>query len=147
MSMFTLPWRWRRRPAEGRVLVFASRFDSRGFRSSWALFAGGMRIWRTASRSPGSYGASLWAKPFRGKYYTLSAWESEEALHAFARSAVHRSGIKALYAAGKVDGVLISWWEDADGWRPQWKDAIRRADASTPGRYAGPAAEADNNAA
>jgi heme-degrading monooxygenase HmoA len=147
MTIFKLPWRWRRRPDSGRVLVFASRFDGRGFRASCALFTGGVRIWRSAVRSPGVYGASLWAKPFRGKYYTLSAWESEEALRGFARGAVHRSGVKALYAAGSVDGVLISWWEDADGWRPHWKDAIRRADASTPGPYAGPAAEADTTAA
>jgi heme-degrading monooxygenase HmoA len=103
-----------------------------------ALLVGGMRIWLTALRSPGVLGASLWAKPIRGNYYTLSAWESEEALRAFARSAAHRRGVKTLYAAGEVDGVLISWWEDADTWRPNWQDAVRRANASTRARTPGP---------
>jgi hypothetical protein len=147
MSIFRLPWIGRRRPTTGQVLVFVSRFDGQGFRSALTLLMHGMRIWRSAVRSPGSYGASLWARPLRGKYYTLSAWESEEALRAFARSAVHRSGVKAMYAAGNVDGVLISRWEDADGWRPRWPEAMRRADVATPGRYAGPATEADNTAA
>jgi heme-degrading monooxygenase HmoA len=147
MSIFKLPWIGRRRATQGQVLVFASRFDGRGVRSSWALFTGGMRIWRTALRSPGVLGASLWAKPIRGSYYTLSAWESEEALRAFARSAAHRRGVKVLRAAGAVDGVLISWWEDADTWRPRWKDALRRAHASTPGPYAGPAPSTQRPAA
>jgi heme-degrading monooxygenase HmoA len=147
MSIFRIPWLGRRRPKGGQVLVFASRFDSHNPRSAWALFTGGMRIWLTAVRSPGSFGASLWAKPIRGRYYTLSAWESEEMLRAFAHGRPHRRGVKALYAAGNVDGVLISWWEDADGWRPRWKDAITRADAATPGPYAGPTASAERPAA
>src|SRR5438045_1119470 len=101
MSIFKLPWIWRGRPRDGQVLVFASRFDGRGFRSSWALFTGGTCIWLSAVRTPGSFGASLWAKPIRRKYYTLSAWESEEALRAFAHGGPHRSGVKALYAAGE----------------------------------------------
>ena len=140
MSIFKLPWIGRRRAEQaGSVLVFASRFDSRGPGSARALFTGGMRIWLTALRSPGVLGASLWARPLRGKYYTLSAWESEEALRAFAHSGAHRRGVKALYATGEVDGVLSSWWEDAGTWRPRWTDAVRRADAATPGPYAGPA--------
>ncbi|MFL6239685.1 MAG: antibiotic biosynthesis monooxygenase family protein [Actinomycetes bacterium] len=147
MSLFRLPWVGRRRADGERVLVFASRFDSRNPLSGLALLGYGLRIWRGAVRSPGCVGASLWAKPLRGKYYTLSAWESEEALGAFARSKAHRSGVKSLRAAGKVDGALISWWEGAATWRPNWKDAMRRADASPTGPYAGPAAVADQSAA
>ena len=107
MSLFKLPWVGRRRATTGQpVLVFASRFDSRNPLSALVLTVYGIRIWLTAARSNGSLGASLWAKPLRGRYYTLSAWESEEALHAFARSKPHRAGIKALRKAGKVDGVL-----------------------------------------
>jgi heme-degrading monooxygenase HmoA len=147
MSLFKLPWFGRRRAPGEQVLVFASRFDSRNPLSALALTIYGMWIWLGAVRSPGCIGASLWAKPLRGKYYTLSAWESEAALQAFARSKAHRNGIKALRKAGKVDGVLISWWVDSGAWRPRWKDAIRRADASPTGPYAGPAAEEERHAA
>jgi heme-degrading monooxygenase HmoA len=147
MSLFKLPWFGRRRVRSDRVLVFASRFDGRNPRSALVLAVYGMRIWFTAVRSPGSVGASLWAKPLRGRYYTLSAWESEDALREFASSKAHRTGIKMLRKIGNVDGVLISWWEDGADWKPRWKDAIHRADASPTGPYAGPASEADRAAA
>jgi heme-degrading monooxygenase HmoA len=147
MSLFKLPWFGRRRAKGEQVLVFASRFDSRNPLSGLALLIYGMWIWLGAVRTPGCIGASLWAKPLRGKYYTLSAWESEVALHAFARSKGHRQGVKALRKVGKVDGVLISWWEDCTAWRPRWKAAIRRADAAPTGPYAGPAQPENRHAA
>jgi heme-degrading monooxygenase HmoA len=147
MSIFKLPWLGRRAPRSGRVLVFASRFDSRNPLSALALAIYGVGIWLASARSRGNLGASLWAKPIRGRYYTLSVWESEETLRAFARSKPHRAGVKALYKVGKVDGVLISWWEDTSGKRPRWQDAIRRADASAPGPYVGPAADSKQAAA
>ena len=148
MSLFKVPWFGRRRTKDGQpVLVFASRFDSQNPRSALALLVYGLRIWITAARSRGALGASLWAKPLRGRYYTLSAWESEEALREFARSKAHRVGVKALRKAGTVDGALISWWEDGADWTPRWKDAIRRADASPTGPYAGPAQETERGAA
>jgi heme-degrading monooxygenase HmoA len=139
LSLFKLPWLGRRRVSSDQVLVFASRFDSRNTRSAFALLVYGIWIWLTAVRTPGCVGASLWAKPLSGKYYTFSAWESEDALHAFARSRAHRVGVTSLRKAGTVDGVLISWWEAGAGWRPRWKAAITRADASPTGPYAGPA--------
>jgi heme-degrading monooxygenase HmoA len=140
MSLFKLPWLGRRRATtDGPVLVFASRFDSHNPLSALALGVYGIWIWVTAARTRGSLGASLWAKPHRGRYYTLSAWRDEQALHGFARSKAHRKGVKALRRAGKVDGVLISWWEDGENWKPCWRAAIERADASPKGPYAGPA--------
>ena len=140
ISMFALPWKTVARPAGDRVLVFSSRFDGRGIRSARAMLRSGMGIRRGALQAPGCLGASLCARPLRGKYHTLSAWQDEQSLMAFARSAPHRDGIRALRAAGPVDGVLISWWEDAAGWRPRWDEALRRVAAATPGPYTGPAA-------
>ncbi len=139
MSLFRLPWLGRpRAKSDAPVLVFVSRFDSRNPLSALALLFYGMSIWVYAARSRGAVGASLWAKPLRGKYYTMSAWESEDALREFSRSKVHRAGVKALRRVGKVDGVLISWWEDGTAWKPRWKNAMHRADASPTGPYAGP---------
>jgi heme-degrading monooxygenase HmoA len=142
-SLFKLPWRGQRRAETERVLVFASRFDGRKPRSAWALLRYGTRVWLVAARSPGCLGAALWAKPLRGKYYTLSAWDSEAALRAFAHDAAHRDGIRALRRLSEIDGVLISWWTDGASWRPRWREAMRRADAATPGPYAGPHAESE----
>jgi heme-degrading monooxygenase HmoA len=138
--MFALPWKTVAAPTGERVLVFASRFDGRGFGSARVMLGAGIGIRRGALHAPGCLGASLWARPLRGKYHTLSAWQDEESLAAFARSAAHRDGVRALRAVGPVDGVLISWWENAADWRPNWKAAISRAAAATPGPYAGPGA-------
>jgi hypothetical protein len=148
MSLFKLPWVGRRRTTSSEpVLVFASRFDSHNPLSALTLVIYGIWIWLTAARSRGCVGASLWAKPMRGKYYTLSAWTGESDLHAFARSNAHRTGVKTLRKVGAVDGVLISWWEDGVDWRPRWKDAIRRTDASPRGPYAGPHGSVDRSVA
>src|SRR3954467_15602203 len=147
MSLFKLPWLGRRRVRWEQVLVFGSRFDNRNLFSALVLLIYGPWIWLTAVRTPGCIGASLWAKPMRGRYYTFSAWESEEALHTFARSRAHRVGIKMLRKVGNVDGVLISWWEDGADWKPRWNDASQRVDASSTGPYAGPASESDRTAA
>jgi heme-degrading monooxygenase HmoA len=138
VSLFRLPWRGRRRTSADRVLVFASRFDGRSARSAWVLLRQGIRIWRDAAGSPGCIGAALWAKPLRGKYYTLSAWDSEASVREFAGRAVHRTGVQTLRRVATVDGVLISWWVDGAGWRPDWRAAIRRVDAAPTGPYDGP---------
>lgn len=144
MNLLGLPWVGRRRARDAAVvLVFTSRFDSRSPLSGLVLTAYGILIWLAAIRSAGCLGASLQAKPWRGKYYTMSAWRSEDALRDFARSRTHRTAVKIVRRAGAVDGVLISWWEDGAVWRPRWRDAIRRADASPTGPYAGPQSPAD----
>jgi heme-degrading monooxygenase HmoA len=152
-SLFAIPWRWRTRPTSERVLVFVSRFDAprgRGsgrWRQTIVLMRGGLKIRRHALKSPGNIGVSLYGSPLRAKFYTMSAWQDEASLMGFAHSPAHMDGIRALYANGRVDGVLISWWDDADGWRPGWRDAIRRADSATPGPYAGPADASETVAA
>ena len=147
MSLFKLPWLGRHRVQSEQVLVFGSRFDNRNLLSALVLLVYGPWIWLTAVRTPGCVGASLWAKPLRGRYYTFSAWESEEAMRVFARSRAHRIGIKMLRKIGNVDGVLISWWEAGNGWKPQWRPAIKRVDASPTGPYAGPSPAEEQQAA
>jgi heme-degrading monooxygenase HmoA len=147
MSLFKLPWLGRRRVHSEQVLVFGSRFDNRNLLSALVLLVYGPWIWLTAVRTPGCVGASLWAKPLRGRYYTFSAWESEEALRTFARSRAHRIGITMLRKVGNVDGVLISWWEAGTDWKPSWRAAIKRLDSSPTGPYAGPATAQQKQAA
>ena len=149
-----MPWRWRQPPVNDRVLVFASRFDGQGTgdarhpRGAIRLMRHSLRIRRQALRTPGAVGVSLYARPLRGEFYTLSAWQDEESLRAFAHTGAHRAGVKDLNAhGGQVKGVLISWWEDATDWRPRWDETLRRVAAATPGPYAGPDASAHQSAA
>lgn len=148
-----MPWRWRERPTKERVLVFASRFDGQGngggrrSKGALRLMRHSLRIRKQVLRTPGAIGVSLYARPIRGEYYTVSAWQDEASLMAFARTGAHRAGVRDLYAHGNVNGVLISWWADADNWQPSWDDAIRRTAAATPGPFVGPDASVQRSEA
>jgi hypothetical protein len=142
--MSTLPWQWQERPMGSRVLVFASRFDGQGMgngrrpRGAFRLMRHSLAIRRQVLRTRGAVGVSVSARPLRGEYYTLSAWQDEQSLLAFAHRGAHKAGVQDLYRRGPVTGVLIAWWEDATSWKPRWDDAIRRTWEATPGQYIGP---------
>jgi quinol monooxygenase YgiN len=83
-----------------------------------------IRIVRALARADGLVGYSLKADILRKTFWTVSAWENEEALHAFVRSDVHRAAmasvgpymkeprIETLRVAG---GVLPLPWADIRG--------------------------------
>ena len=147
LSLLRTPWRVKERPSGDRVLVFVSRFDAAGLRSSLRLMRYSPAIGRAARTAPGCIGSALLARPVKGAYYTVSYWQDEESLKAFTRQRPHRAGVKALHAAGPVDGVLISWWADATARRPRWSEVMHRADVSARGRYAGPQPASPGDAA
>jgi heme-degrading monooxygenase HmoA len=55
-----------------------------------------VRIIRALSRADGLVGYSLKADLIAKTFWTVSAWESEAALHAFARSDVHREAMRRV---------------------------------------------------
>src|ERR1700722_4995942 len=99
-TIFTLPWRWTKTVRPERVVVFASRFDAKGLKARWVLFAAGIRVRRHVLASPGALGVSLRAHPLAGRYYTVSMWQDEESLLAFAHSGHHREAMKLIRALG-----------------------------------------------
>jgi heme-degrading monooxygenase HmoA len=54
------------------------------------------KIQRQLAGAPGLVGYTLRAKPLRRQFWTLSAWESAEALEAFVVAAPHRDVMAAL---------------------------------------------------
>jgi quinol monooxygenase YgiN len=132
-TMFTLPWRWTRSPRRDRSVVFVSRFDAKGLRARWVLIAAGVRLRRAVLASPGVLGVSLRAHVIAGHFYTLSMWEDEASLLAFARGAAHRAAVRRISALGPVSGVLIS--REDDGARPRWGDILHWVAAAEPGPY------------
>lgn len=133
-TLLLLPWQRTGEPPVDKALAFGSRFDGTGLRRAWLLITGGVRLYFAVLRAPGALGASLYAQPLRGHYYTVSLWRDRESLLAFARSVAHQRAVRGLAELGPVRGVLIS--RDADPrQRPTWRDTTRWLAALDPGPY------------
>ncbi|MFF5534816.1 DUF3291 domain-containing protein [Streptomyces cinerochromogenes] len=124
--MPTLPWTAPHTPPPGtEVHVFASRFQTRTLWGALRFLARTPAVWRQVGRAPGAYGATLRAQPLRRTFWTLSAWESADALHAFARSGAHRPTSRAL-AAEMHDVAFATWSTSADELPVRWEEAVRQ---------------------
>jgi hypothetical protein len=133
-TMLVLPWLWTGQPRPEKALLFASRFDSTGFRQGWRLFTGGIRLYFAALRAPGALGVSLRGYPVSGHYYSLSLWKDQQSLLAFAHQHAHTNAVASMAELGPAHGVLVS--RDADSrQRPTWPDTTRWLATVDPGRY------------
>lgn len=124
--MPTLPWTVPNTPPSDTELhVFASRFETRTLWGALRFLARTPGVWRQVSGAPGAYGATLKAQPLRRTFWTLSAWESPEALKAFARSGAHAPTADGL--AGQMRGAKSATWTASSGDLPiDWAEAFRR---------------------
>ncbi|MEU0738370.1 DUF3291 domain-containing protein [Streptomyces sp. NPDC006134] len=124
--MPTLPWTTPNPPSPfAEAHVFASRFETRTLLGALMFLARTPGVWRQVSRAPGAYGASLKAEPFKRTFWTLSAWESPEALKDFARSGPHAPTSRKL-AAQMRDARFVTWTAAGDDLPPSWTEAQRR---------------------
>ncbi|MER7751367.1 DUF3291 domain-containing protein [Kitasatospora sp. NPDC097643] len=126
--MPTLPWITPNPAAPGtRAVVMASRFEVRSLADVPRFFAKSIAVWRQIGRTPGALGASLVAHPLRRTFYTLSAWESREALNAFAAAEPHRSVMTSLRDTTK-ESTFTFWQTPVKQLPITWTEAHRRLD-------------------
>ncbi|MGW3205781.1 DUF3291 domain-containing protein [Streptomyces sp. NPDC001135] len=112
-------------PRDAQVHVFASRFETRSLWGALRFLARTPGVWWQIGRAPGGYGASLKAQPLRRTFWTLSAWESADALKAFAHSGAHRPASRGL--ASEMRGVAFATWQASSDQLPlSWEEAERR---------------------
>ncbi|MEU9331978.1 DUF3291 domain-containing protein [Streptomyces sp. NPDC048290] len=124
--MPTLPWSTPNTPSPGaEVHVFASRFETRTLGGALVFLARTPGVWRQVLRAPGAHGATLKAEVFKRTFWTLSAWESAEALKEFARSGTHAPTSRKL-APRMRDAAYASWTTSADQLPVDWDEARRR---------------------
>ncbi|WP_395571998.1 DUF3291 domain-containing protein [Streptomyces sp. BK79] len=124
--MPTLPWTTAGRPPRTtEVHVFASRFETRTLWGALAFLARTPGVWRQVRGAPGAYGASLKAEPFKRTFWTLSAWESPEALRAFARSGAHAPASRKLSAQMR-DAKFTTWTVTSEELPVSWAEVRRR---------------------
>lgn len=124
--MPTLPWTVPNTPpTRAEATVFASRFETRTLWGALKFFLRTPRIWRQVSHAPGAYGATLKAELFRRTFWTLSAWESPQALKDFAASAPHGPLAAGLRDQMK-DAEFRTWKTGTDELPISLEDAQRR---------------------
>lgn len=140
--MPTLPWTTVA-PADGDVVVMASRFRVRRFRHVLPFFLDALRVHAQMRRSAGVVGLSLAAAPLRREFATLSAWRDRAALDAAVRAEPHRSVMRRQRAA-MAASTFRFWTAPADAVPLTWEEADRRlaatdgATRSTPGGHGSP---------
>ncbi|GAA1255328.1 hypothetical protein GCM10009665_52320 [Kitasatospora nipponensis] len=124
--MPTLPW-ITPNPAEPgtRAVVMASRLEVRSLADALRFLVKSLAVWRQLRTAPGALGGSLVANPLRRTFYTLSAWESREALQAYATAEPHRSVMIAL-RPGLKDSTMTRWEVPVAELPIRWDDARRR---------------------
>ncbi|WP_354641072.1 DUF3291 domain-containing protein [Kitasatospora camelliae] len=124
--MLPLPWTpgpaAPRHPAE--VTVMASELRLRRLRDVPRFLTASMAILRQTRKAPGAVGVTLRAAPLKRTFWTLSAWESREAINAFVRAEPHRSLMVGLRPA--MAGSVFTFWQAAGGPPPTWAEADRR---------------------
>src|SRR5690606_286651 len=106
----------------------ASRFEVRSLKDVPRFFRKSLAAWAQVRKAPGVRGAALEAKPWGKVFYTLSAWESRDALYTYARTEPHRSGMSDVRATMR-HSTFTFWEVPADRLPIDWADAKRRIDA------------------
>ncbi|GGV65145.1 DUF3291 domain-containing protein [Streptomyces griseoloalbus] len=124
--MPTLPW-VTPHPArpDTQAFVMASRFEVRSLKDVPRFFWKSLAAWGQVRKAPGALGASLEARPFGKVFYTLSAWESREALYAYARTDPHKSVMTGVRETMR-DSTFTFWEVPVDRLPIDWDDAKRR---------------------
>ena len=124
--MLTLPWVTPNKPeASAEALVMASRLQVKSLINVPGFLIRSLFVWRQVRKAPGAFGASLIADPVRGVFWTLSAWESREALYRFAASEPHRGIVQKLKPGMRVSHFTF-WTVDSSQLPIKWKDAKQR---------------------
>ena len=126
--MPTLPWATpKQRPAlTANPTVMTSKFQLRDRRDVPAFFVAALRIRRQMLNSSGALGISLIAKPLKGTFCTLSAWESREHLEAAVVGHPHVETMKRF--SPRTAQSLFAFWTPGTDTRPTWQEAHRRLD-------------------
>lgn len=124
--MLILPWSTIREPEPGREYVaMLSELYLDSFRTMPAFFSYSGKIQAQLKRSPGLIGFSLNTHVFRKKFWTLSVWESAEAIALFVHEKPHKDIMEALQGTFR-NARFIQWRISGFQCPPSWAHAFRR---------------------
>ncbi|MGW4023680.1 DUF3291 domain-containing protein [Streptomyces sp. NPDC005009] len=137
--MPTLPWVTPNPvgPDTTHAFVMASRFEVRSLKDVPRFFRKSLSAWGQVRKAPGALGASLEARPFGRVFYTLSAWESRDALYTYARTEPHKSVMSGVRETMR-DSTFTFWEVPVGGLPIDWNDAKRRLEAQAQAQAGAP---------
>lgn len=84
-------------PGAGRGVVLVTRLRLRRFRDVPAFLRTSLAIRRQVTRSPGVRSVHLRAQPLARTFTTVSWWDDDAAVQAFARAEPHRGAMRAWH--------------------------------------------------
>jgi heme-degrading monooxygenase HmoA len=121
-----LPWTSSRTPEhDGEYLVLLTYLPLRRFRTLPAFFRLTLAVQRQLAGTAGLVGYTLRARPFSRRFWTLSVWDSEDALKRFVVAQPHRDTMRRL--GGKMGETYFTRWPlRGSDLPPSWEDAMRR---------------------
>lgn len=124
--MVDLPWHQVAAMDPSREYVaLASYLPLRRRRTVFRFMHYARAIQRQLEGTDGLIGYTLRAKPFRGRFWTLSAWRDEAALAAFVRASPHRD-IMGKLQSGMGETKFIRWRVTGTPGPLSWSEGIRR---------------------
>lgn len=124
--MATLPWR--SLSAVDREREYLALLSFLPLTHAWKLPSFAIqtrRILAQLQHAPGLIGYSLFARPLRMHFWTLSVWEDEAALRAFVAAGAHALTMRSL-APHMGATRFIRWKIHGSRIPPKWADALDR---------------------
>lgn len=100
-------------------------------RSTPALFRGAGKATKQLKGADGVVGFTTWVRPMRREYWTITLWEDEASIAAFARSGDHGELMRRLSKDLEVAGS-VRWVRAGRDGRPTWDEAVRRMEPAAP---------------
>jgi hypothetical protein len=119
---------WRRGPvdpANGPVVVSATKFTYARFRDLPAVAVAASKLLRGWRRRPGAIGVAVGGEPWRRITYSVSAWADEEDLRRFIRAPDHMPLLRK-YRPRLAASVSTVWRTDRLVPADAWREAMRR---------------------
>lgn len=126
--MPALPWSTGKTvDPDHECMIMASRLPLAGFRHLPAFIRATLKIRKQLSTADGLIGYSLDAHPMSKTFWTLSAWESREALEAFSRANPHHTIVAGIRPHMRPT-TFVFWTAPASELPITWAEARRRVD-------------------
>jgi hypothetical protein len=130
--MPALPWTKIVAPEPDREYVaMASQLPLTRYRSIPSFLSATIAIRNQLSHADGLIGYALDAKLLRKTFWTVSVWESQEALQRFNHTDPHHARVERI-RAGMQPTAFVFWSTPGSALPIAWDDARRRLYASRP---------------